>query len=121
MGPLPGGWSDPLRCLVLGDGKAMMRRSKARGKAGKAGRADRRRRTASIRQKPSQSIALPRPPAKQRSRVLPETRLIRVIIRQLGKSQFAPDWNFQPNDYQLLASEVPEVSGFALRTLCLPN
>ena len=27
----------------------------------------------------------------------------------------------QPNDYQLLAREVPEVSGFALRTLCLPN
>ena len=31
------------------------------------------------------------------------------------------DSNFQPNDYQLLAREVPEVSGFALRTLCLPN
>ena len=31
------------------------------------------------------------------------------------------DSNFQPNDYQLLARELPKVSGFALRTLCLPN
>src|SRR5436189_3862265 len=38
MGPLPLVWSDPLRCLVQGNGRAMKRLSKARGKAGKAGR-----------------------------------------------------------------------------------
>src|SRR5579862_6313313 len=38
MRPLPGGGLDPLRCLVLGRGKAMKRRLKAGGKAAKAGR-----------------------------------------------------------------------------------
>ena len=45
-----------------------------------------------------------------------------VNIRSLILRWWArEDSNFQPNDYQLLAREVPEVSGFALRTLCLPN
>jgi hypothetical protein len=34
MRPLPGRWSEPLGCFVIGDGRAMKRQ--ARGKAGKA-------------------------------------------------------------------------------------
>ena len=49
-GPLPGNWSDQLRCPVLGRDKAMKRRSKAGGKTGKlrsrAASAPKRRRNA---------------------------------------------------------------------------
>ena len=68
--PLPGRWSDPLRCPVLGRDKAMKRRSKAGGKTGKS-----RSRAASA---PKRRRNAPKTALRRRSATTLETEIARL-------------------------------------------